>query len=375
MNILYIITKLELGGAQKVCLRLAKGIKKNNNVFIMAGKGGQLNSEAKEIVGKNFIINPYLKREISPFNDLRAYFFIKKFVKNNNIDIVHTHSSKAGVIGRIASKRNGVKKVFHTIHGFPFNDFRNPIVNQLFKNIERYAAKYADKLVAVTKKDIRKGIENNIGKRNQYKLIRAAADIEYFKNYRKNEDKIKDSLDIPRDSFVVVQISCFKKQKNPVDFVKFANKVIRKISDKITFVLIGDGILKKKIRQKIKEFGIGSNFRLTGWQDDIRPYLKIADISTLTSLWEGLPITIIESFLMKTPVLVTNVDGNAEIVENGSNGFLYEPGDLYDAVEKFLILYKNKDLREKMAGIGRRKVIKEFSIKKMINDTKNLYFD
>ncbi len=377
MNILYIITKLELGGAQKVCLDLAGHFKKENNVYLMSGSTGQLNSKAKEMLNDNFIANPYLVRKIAPLKDFKALIFMNNFIKNHDIDIVHTHSSKAGILGRLAAHMNNVDKIVHTIHEFAFNDFKNPIVNQLYKNLERYAAHLADYLVAVTRMDIKKGLENNIGKKKQYKLVRAAADIEYFINYKdvKKKKRLKDRYGIKKDSFVITQVSCFKKQKNPLDFIKIANKLIKKLNKNIYFFLVGDGKLRKKIERKISELNLDKNVILTGWKDDIRPYVAISDVFTLTSLWEGLPIAIIEAHLQKKPALVTKVDGNQEIVKNGINGFLYPPGNIDNAVEKLEILYYNKELREKMGKRGYEKVVEEFSKDKMFLDTEEIYYD
>ena len=377
MNILYIITKLELGGAQKVCLDLAEHFNKENNVFLMSGSRGKLNPEARKLLNDNFIENPHLVRKIAPIKDYKAFKFMNKFIKTHDIDIVHTHSSKAGILGRLSAHVSNVDRIVHTIHGFAFNDFKNPLVNQLYKNLERYAAHLADYLVAVTGMDIKKGLENNIGKKYQYKLVRAAADVDYFINYEEEKEKkeIKDRYDIEDDAFIVTQVSCFKKQKNPIDFIKIAKKLTTRVNNKIYFFLIGDGKLRKKIERKISELGMDENIILTGWKDDIRPYLAISDIFTLTSLWEGLPIAIVEAHLLKKPALVTKVDGNQEIVENGINGFLYPPGNIDNAVEKLEILYYNKELGEKMGKRGYKKVIEEFSKRKMFLDTEEIYYD
>ncbi|TYB32046.1 MAG: glycosyltransferase family 4 protein [Candidatus Mcinerneyibacterium aminivorans] len=375
MNILYIITKLELGGAQKVCLDLARHFNKKNNVYLISSLEGQLNKEAEKLLGENFIKNPYLVRKISPLKDLKAFNFIRKFIENNDIDLVHTHSSKAGVLGRVAAHLNNIDKVIHTIHGFAFNDFKNPLINQIYKNIERYTAHLADYLIAVTNMDIKKGLENNIGKKEQYRLVRAAADVDYFVNYKNEDEKIREKYNIEEDSFIVTQMSCFKKQKNPLDFVKIAKKLKDRVDKKTYFFLVGDGKLGKKIKRKISEFGLEENVILTGWEDDVRPFISVSDVFTLTSLWEGLPIAIIEAHLLKKPVVVTKVDGNQEIVRNGINGFLYTPGNIDNAVEKLEILYHNQDLGKKMGNLGYEKVIEEFSKDKMLKDTEAIYYD
>ena len=373
MKIVYVITKLELGGAQKVVLTLAEHFNKTHEVYLIAGPGGLLNNEAKRILGDRFIINPYLKREISPFYDFKAYKFLTNFFRKEKPDIVHTHSSKAGILGRLAAYNYGVNKIFHTIHGFPFNDFRQPLVNDLYKNLERYAAKKCNKLIAVTKMDIERGLRNDIGDLSKYVLIRAAADLDYFENYKYDSLKLKKELNIDENKFVVTQVSCFKKQKNPIGFLKVALNLKEKYGDKFFFILVGDGILRDKIEDFIKKHMLEDSVLLTGWQKDIRPYLAIADVFTLTSLWEGLPIAIIEAFAMKKPVVVTAIDGNQEVVIDGKNGFLVSPKNYEKMAERIFYLYKNDELGKKMGHNGYEKVKKEFSISKMISDTEKLY--
>lgn len=372
MKILYIITKLELGGAQKVCLTLAEAYSHEHEVHIMAGKGGILDDEARKICGENFIINPYMGREIALFDDIRALRFIREYIRAHSFDVVHTHSSKAGILGRYAAYKERVPRIVHTIHGFAFNDFRHVLINDFYKTAERWAARYADVLVAVTTEDIVLGIKNNIGQKSQYALIRAAADIEYFSAYSNVAHDIRNELSIPSAARIVTQISCFKKQKNPIDFIKLAYSILQKRND-VYFILIGDGALRMKIEDAVAKYNVSEHVRLIGWKDDVRPYMAESDVMTLTSLWEGLPITIVEAFAMKKPVVVTAVNGNKEIVRHNENGFLYTPGDIAEAdrcVEKII---DDTCLQEQFGRNGYENVAEEFSKHAMIEKTMKLY--
>ncbi len=373
MKILYIITKLELGGAQKICLKLAEAFSKEHDVHVMAGAGGLLNDEAKKMLGDRFVINPYMGREISPFDDVRALKFIRSYIQEHSVDIVHTHSSKAGILGRYAAYKEKVQKVFHTIHGFAFNDYRNTLVNEIYKATERWAARFATKLVAVTAEDIAIGLKCNIGKKDQYALIRAAADIDHFTEFSCDIAEVKRSLSIPVAAKVVTQIACFKKQKNPVDFIKLAQVLISGRKKDIYFILIGDGVLRKPVEDAISRFGVAENIRLLGWQADVRPYLAASDVITLTSLWEGLPITIVEAFAMRKPVVVTAVNGNKEIVKDGKNGYLYTPGDIPAAARRITDLIEDERLKVQLGESGFNDVAVEFSYGEMIKKTAKMY--
>jgi len=374
MTILYIITKLELGGAQKVCLNLAKGFMDAHEVYVMTGPGGILNEEARSFLHSRLIINPWLKREISPLNDLKAYREIKRFLKEHAVDIVHTHSSKAGILGRWAASRARIRRIIHTIHGFPFNRYRSFAANAVYLMLERLSARVTDKLVCVTKEDIALGKEKKVGRPGQYALVRAAADLDRLMSYICDDTMFRKQWDIPRDASVITQISCLKPQKNPVDFVELARKVNEDRDKKVYFVLVGDGVLRPDVEERISLYGLEPFIRLAGWQDDVRPFLAAADVVTLTSLWEGLPITIIEAFAMKKCMVATAINGNREVIIHGENGYLYEPRDIETASCYLCALLNDPQKREKMGKMGYERILNEFSVEKMISDTKILYF-
>ncbi|HHH84666.1 MAG TPA: glycosyltransferase family 1 protein [Firmicutes bacterium] len=374
MKILYIITKLELGGAQKVCLTLARHLSLEHDVYVMTGPGGDLNSEAERFLGKHLIINPWLRRRVSPYHDMRAYFFMKGFIRRHAFDIVHTHSSKAGILGRLAAFRARTPKIFHTVHGFPFNDFRSFAANLVYLTLERLCAPLTRRLICVTAEDVALGRAKRVGRPEQYIIIRAAADIEAFHSYQPDETLFRREWDIPLDAPLVVQVSCLKPQKNPVDFVNIAQKVNEKRNKKAVFILVGDGILRYAVEERVRMVKAAPYIRLAGWQKDVRPFLAAADIVTLTSLWEGLPIAIIEAFALHKCIVATAINGNREVIRHGENGYLYEPRDT-DAGARFVReLLDHPEERKAMGKAGYERILREFSIEKMVEDTKKLYF-
>ena len=374
MKILYIITKLELGGAQKVCLALARHFAREHDVYVMTGPGGDLNSEAREFLGERLVINPWLRRRVNPYHDIRAYVFIKRFIRQHAFDIVHTHSSKAGIIGRQAAYRARTPRIFHTVHGFPFNRFRSFAANLVYVTLERLCAPLTEKLICVTAEDVALGKEKRVGRPGQYVVIRAAADLEAFGSYEADDGRFRKKWEIPPDAPVVVQVSCLKPQKNPVDFVDIAVKVNEKRSPKACFILIGDGILRDAVEERIRTAGAAPVVRLAGWQTDVRPFLAAADVVTLTSLWEGLPIAIIEAFAMKKSMVATAINGNREVIRHGENGYLYEPRDIATAARFIGELLDDPGKGKRMGKAGYERILRDFSIEKMVEDTKKLYF-
>jgi len=370
IKIAHIITKLELGGAQLNTIYTVNFLaSKNYDVTLIYGKGGILkhtliDKNVKTIVLENLI------RKINPIKDFFCLLELKKILKNKKFDVIHTHSSKAGILGRLAGKFSKTKFIFHTVHGWGFTPLQNPLIKYIYILLEKICANFTTKIITVAHDNIEKGLKNNISKKEKYTVIRSGIDFKLFDKIMPNEN-IKKELLIKKDDIIITMIACFKPQKNPIEFIEIANILIKKFKN-LKFILIGDGILKNKILNKINEYNIKDNFILAGWKLNIKDYLSITNIFCLTSLWEGLPRAILEAYACKIPVIASSVDGSKEAVINGETGFLYKPYHINDAVKFFekLILNKNR----KQLGInGYNFSHIEFSIEKMLNDILKLY--
>ena len=376
-NVMHIITKLELGGAQQNTLDTVRYLDRNKyNLYLISGTEGILVEDAKKIKDAKVILMPELRHEISPFYDILCLFKLIKLFRKEKIDIVHTHSSKAGILGRFAGKLGCVPIIIHTIHGFSFNDFQNFIVKNFYILFEKIAAAFTDSLVAVTKKDIEKGLNAGVGIKDKYTVIRSGIDIGKFKNTKVDPIKKKEELNIKNTSWSIVgMIACFKPQKSPLDFIKAADIVIREFPETY-FLLVGDGELKSDIEELVKKLNLSENIIFAGWRDDINEVIRIFDIFVLTSLWEGLPRSIIQAFAANIPVVATKVDGSSEIIEDGINGYLTTPGYYEETAEKIKTLLKDKELAKKIAKNGFDKLnnfADEFDYKGMVKNIDSLY--
>ncbi|MBO7431306.1 MAG: glycosyltransferase family 4 protein [Elusimicrobia bacterium] len=370
IKVAVIITKLELGGAQKVAISICEKLDKTKfEPFLICGCGGILDEETKNKVRVIFVKD--LVREINPVKDLKALFSIYKILKQEKPVIVHTHSSKAGIIGRFAAKLCGIKNIVHTIHGFSFNDTQSFLKKNLFIFLEKAGAKISRKLIPVSTENITKGLDNNIGKKEQYHYIRLGVDIDNFKNF-KDTPSLKKELNINEQDILVTTIGPFKPQKNLPDFIKTA----KNISDKhknFKFVIVGDGTLRPQFEKLIKEYNISNNIFLIGWRRDISNILNSSDFFVMTSLWEGLPISTIEAMCCGLSPIVNDVDGQREIVKDGFNGFLIKPYDIKATEEKIMLLADNKDLKQKMSLNAKNSIDYTFSTDYMIKQHEQLY--
>ncbi len=370
IKVAVIITKLELGGAQKVAISVCEKIDKTKfEPFLICGCGGILDEETKNKIRVIFVKD--LVREINPVKDLKSLFSIYKILKQEKPGIVHTHSSKAGIIGRFAARMCGIKNIIHTIHGFSFNDTQSFFKKNLFIFLEKIGAKISKYLIPVSVENTTKGLKNNIGKKEQYHYIRLGIDIENFKNF-KDKPSLKEELNIDEKDFLVTTIGPFKPQKNLPDFIKIA-KDISENHKNFKFVIVGDGTLRKSFEQLIKEYNISDKIFLLGWRRDISNILNSSDFFVMTSLWEGLPISTIEAMCCGLSPVVNDVDGQREIIKNDFNGFLVKPYDIKTTEEKILLLAHNKQLKNTLSINAKNSIDNTFSIDYMIKKHEELY--
>ncbi|MFH1441771.1 MAG: glycosyltransferase family 4 protein [Candidatus Omnitrophota bacterium] len=370
INILFVITKLELGGAQKHVLNLIDNLDKNKyKIFIFTAQKGLLLS--KHITRKEIIIRRsiFLDRPIHPIKDLLALIELYFFIKTNKITLIHTHSSKAGILGRLAAKLAKVKIIIHTVHGWSFNDFQHSITKKIYIYLEKAMAKFSHKIIVVSHHDKQTGLNNKIGEDNKYQVIRYGINFNEFNN---KESSFRTNNAIKDNELVVGTISCLKPQKCPQDFIKLAYLTLKLVPN-IKFILVGDGILLKKVHKEITRFKLEKNIILTGWRHDIPEILSSMDIFVLTSLWEGLPISVLEAMLMSKPVIATDTGGIKEVIKQTKTGFLVKPHDIKNMVEILIALLKNKELREAMGENAKNYLNTDFQLQNMIKANQELY--
>jgi len=376
IKVLHPITRLIVGGAQENTLYTAE--KLNHEIFkvdvltgIQAGSEGSLYNEA---IQRNIpiILLPELVREINPFFDLLAYKKLLNIINQKKYSIVHTHSSKAGILGRIAAHQAKVPVIIHTVHGWSFHDHMSNRSQWIYIILERLTANFSDALIAVSQKDIQKGIAAGIGITEKYHLIRSAIPLNEFKFEKFNRSEIKSELSIPFDAPVVGNVGRFSSQKNPADWVKVAKEISLALPG-CYFLMIGDGPLKPAIESELRSAGIMGQTILTGLKRDIPRYLSIMDVFLLTSLWEGLPRTIPQAMSMKLPVISYQINGIEEAILHGKTGYLAVPGDIRKIGSYCIELLKDPQKRLEFGERGYQVVQKEFNLEIMIENITKLY--
>ena len=363
-----IITKLQLGGAQKSVLYTARHIGDNFEPCLLCGAGGYLDKYAKDHI-KNLTFIKHLDRAINPFKDTLAFFEIGKTLKKIEPQIVHTNSSKAGILGRLAAKVYTKAKIIHTVHGFAFYEGQNKITKNFYILLEKLLAKITDVMIFVSKKDMQTALDLKITTPEKARLIRAGVRVYTPENVRDfNKEKLKEELGLKPENKVVLSISNLKPQKNPLDSVKVAKEVCKVLPNTV-FLYLGTGPLEKETQNLIKKYNLENNFKLLGHRTDTTHLLTLTDAFMLTSLWEGLPMALVEALFMKVPAVCYNAGGVAEVLQDGKNGFVIPKKDVKQAAEKLLtILQNNFKFDDKTLA-----ALADFDIKDMLLRQEELY--
>ena len=375
INLLYVITKLELGGAQKHLLTLLQSLDANRfRLFLFTSNRGELFDQVINIQGLKFYRCAFMDRPVNPIKDLLSFLLLCLFIKKNNIHIVHTHSSKAGILGRLAAKTCRVKSIIHSVHGWSFNDYQFKCVSYLYAWLERFCARFTDRIVVFSECDKGRGLERRIGNKEKYIFIRHGIAPDDFRS-NSFRHKIRKDLGFPEDNPVIGSVACFKPQKAPLDFVKSAY-LLKRIFPKTKFLMVGDGILGNKLVRLIRELDLSNDFVLTGWRRDIPLILSAIDIFALTSLWEGMPIAVLEAMAAGVPVVATDTGGIREVISENVNGFLVRPGDTQAFCDRIARLLEDCNLREsfvrKSASIIKRP---EFLAANMLKEVERIYLN
>ncbi len=372
IRVVHIITMLELGGAQEITLHQLQHLDRERyEPVLVVGPGGILDQAAKKLTGVRVHFVARLVRPVRPGKDLGALFDLKRILLEEKPDLVHTHSSKAGILGRWAARLAGVPVVVHSIHGFGFNDHQPWPLRQAYVLAERAAARVTSGFTADAADNFVKGRQHRVLRDRPEQVIRCAIEPERFAPAPDTVAELRRELDIPPDHLVVGMVGCLKPQKAPMDFVRAAALVAEKCPQ-TSFFIAGDGVLRSAVQEAVSRHGLEDRFRLLGWRDDVPALLQLCDIVALSSLWEGLPRVFPQAMVCGRPIVANRVDGAPEAVADGVNGFLVDPGRPELLAGRIVQVLEDRDLREAM---GRRalELVEPFTVSRMMDDLESFY--
>jgi glycosyltransferase involved in cell wall biosynthesis len=366
LRVCQIITKFEIGGAQETVVATAEHFQRDGDVEIVTLAGPEDSSAGalwERAARQRLDVRPVpeLRRAVRPGVDLRALGALRRSIRALRPDVVHTHSSKAGVLGRVAAARERVPAV-HTIHGWStIRGDHRALARSAYATVERRLATRTARLVVVTDGDRTIGLEAGIGRADQYVLVRSPLDAGLAERARRERGASRQALGLDDQDFVVGSVGRLASPKDPATlisgFARFAEQVPRAV-----LVLIGGGPLDDELRAAAVSRGIDDRVRFVGEDPRASVLVGAFDVSVLASRWEGLPRTVVEAAAAGVPVVANPVGGVPEVVEDGVSGLLFPVGDETALARALARLEGDTAERRRLAQAAAARVSDEFSM-------------
>ncbi len=383
-KVLRIINRFNLGGPTYNAAYLTKYLSNEYETLLVGGQHDESEASSSHILEElnlDPIIIPEMRREINFKNDRIAFQKIKKLIYDFKPDIVHTHASKAGAIGRIAAHKAGVKQIYHTFHGHVFHSYFGKTKTTFYKNLERYLAKKSTKIIAISEIQKHELINiHKICKADQVEVIPLGFDLERFKENQKNKRALfRKEWDIKENEIAIGIIGRIVPIKDHHFFIDVIEEIIEKTNKNLRFFVIGDGESKNNIIDyaKSKNISISTNtntatIQFTSWIKDIDIANAGLDIICLSSKNEGTPVSLIEAQASYKPIVSTKIGGIDDVVIDNKTALLSEVGDHNSYVKNLNKLIHDEKLRKTFADNAKNQINK-FTYNRLVNDIEELY--
>jgi glycosyltransferase involved in cell wall biosynthesis len=379
MRIMHISTRLILGGSQENTVLSCEGQADAGHVVALVfgpiyGPEGSLLDRVKAHGGIEAIETPNLVREISPLRDLKCYYDLRGLIHQWKPDVVHTHSSKAGIIGRFAAWKERVPCVVHTVHGPPFHAYEKWWRNRLYVMSERAAAKRCHTIACVAEAMRDQYLAEGIGKPEQYEIVYSGMEIEPFLHPSISRKEMRAELGFSNDDFVLGTIARLAELKGHDDLLDALRPVFQ-VRPNLKLLWVGDGWWRERLLKRISEMNLGDRVVTVGLvpPEDIPKYLQAMDVLAHPSYREGLPRTVTQALLSATPAIAYDVDGTREVCIDNMTGKLLGAGDIEGLRAAVLWMMDNPEERAAMGERGREMCRERFDARGMVEHLDALY--
>lgn len=364
-KILQIIGGGEIAGSKHQFLELCREqLSRGHNLKVVCFLKGELEQDARSL---------HIPISVFPMHnilDLRVIRPLRQLILKEKYEIVHTHGVRANFIGRIAAKGTGAG-IITTIYSFPKEDYKNPLKRLLYPPIDRWTVPLAHRLIAVSYGLKKKLVESNTADAEKISVIHCAIDPRATEFVAPRE-QMRRELGIPQEAPACGMLARLVHVKNPFLLLDVAAIVSKKIPEAL-FFFVGDGPYLQPLKKTCEERGLTGNVRFTGYRQDPLNVVQALDVVVLTSLSEGLPVTLLEAMLLGKPVVGTRVGGVPEVVKDQVTGFLVSSGDASAFAENLSYLFRHPEEARKMGSRGHAWVRENFSLQVMVDRTDAIY--
>lgn len=376
IRVLHVITRLVAGGADENTLATVEGLDKSRyEVDLIVG--GQSDFDfAAQIRSCRLITLPELVRDPALLQDIKAFIKLCRIIRKGRYHIVHTHTAKAGMLGRLAGFACNTPLVIHTLHGSTFHDSLHPIRSRIYRLMERMAARATSQFVTVGD-DLREiYLDARIGQADRYVTIRSGFDLDRFRlspaEVGQRGKMMRASLNLTADQPVIGTAGRLETRKGHIYFLQAAQQVLQQFPQAI-FLIAGDGPSRRELLNQAQSLGIDKSVYFLGHRYDIEDVMAAMDVFLLTSLWEGLPRVLVQAAALGKPIVSFDIEGVREVVVDGENGYVLPLRDVDGLTHCLARLIGRRQEAEKMGECGRRMVTAEWDVTNMVQRISDLY--
>lgn len=378
MHVAHVITRLIIGGAQQNTLLTCEGQHRDfgDEVTLITGPAlgpeGSL-IERAQAAGFRVIVLDSMRRSIHPWRDWCSYRELLAVLRDLKPDIVHTHSSKAGIVGRYAAAKLKLPAV-HTIHGAAFHFGQHSLLFRLYRLLEKRAARWCDHFISVCDALTDQYVEAGVASREKFTTVYSGMDVEPFLNPPRSREEVREELGLADGHVAVAKVARLFNLKGHEYLIEAAAPVAIRHPD-VRFVLIGDGILREQLQQQIADAGLTNHFIFTGLVEPSRipELINACDVVAHTSVWEGLARVLPQGLIAGKPVVSYDIDGAREVVIPDETGFLLPRESINELSDALCALVESPGLRKRLGETGRKRFTDRFRHQTMTREIREVY--
>lgn len=372
-RVLHVITRLDRGGSAENTLLSAARMERYAVVVAVGPTQGERSPTevlARER-GVEFVEVPHLVRPIRPLQDLLALWELWRLMRRRRFALVHTHTSKAGLLGRVAARLAGVPRLVHTAHGHVFYGYYGPVLSWLFVWLERWAVRFTDRLIALTSAEAEDQLRFGVASAEKFVVIHSGVDFVPFHRPGPDRQAVHLALGIDPAGLVIGTLGRLTPIKGQADLVA-AFALVRQQVEGAWLLLVGDGEERVALEVQARSLGVDDRVIFAGWREEVPAMLKAMDIFAFPSFNEGMGKALVEAMYVGLPVVATRVGGVPELIQEGTEGYLVPPRQPEALAEALLGLARDEGLRRAMGAAAERRA-RGYSVEGMIEKLEALY--
>jgi glycosyltransferase involved in cell wall biosynthesis len=379
IRVLRVIARLNMGGPAIHVASLASGLEtRGYHTTLVAGslaRGEDSMAFLADRLGVSVVSVPEIQREVSAVHDLRSALRVAALIREERPHVLHTHTAKAGAIARAAAILAGNARppvVVHTFHGHVLKGYFDPARTAFFRRVEQALARTADVLVAVSPEVRDELVDLGVAPREKFAVIRLGIPLEERLTVPSADSDYRRLYGIPQGAFVIGWVGRMTGVKDTGAVLEIVRSTRTHGVDAV-LCMVGDGPDRTRLEQLAHDLGIARACYFVGYQEDVAAYYRLFDAFVLPSVNEGTPVSAIEALASGTPVVANRVGGVPDVVRDGVDGFLVDPGDGTSAGAKLAVLAGDDNLRKKMGDAGRKRVLERYAVSRLVDDVDRLY--